>query len=283
MKKLLLAAAMVAGAMSMSAQEVDIYLVGSNINGGKSWECGLPEGKMTYMGEGIYEWDGEVLGTGFKLNDGTWSNPTYNLGSSDTCVLGEPLQLVESGADIGFGEDFSRVENAHVIFNDNDKTLIVTGTPAGKTNWYITGDFCDYSLGDDQLLAEVGEKVYEKKDLQLDNVGYFKVSTTGWAKKFGSYDEELVFGFDIFDHELEEVFGDTGNVAYYMTGAFDVRWDANTHYITFTEPGQDFVEAVKAAENEAQYFNLQGVRVANPEKGLFISVKNGKATKVVIR
>lgn len=283
MKKLLLAAAMVAGAMSMSAQEVDIYLVGSNINGGKSWECGLPEGKMTYVGEGIYEWDGEVLGTGFKLNDGTWSNPTYNLGTSDICVLGEELFLVESGGDIGFGDDFSRVENAHVIFNDNNKSIIVTGTPAGKPSWYITGDFCDYTLGDDQEMTEVGEKVYEKKDLQLDNVGYFKVSTTGWAKKYGSYDEELVFGFDIFDHELEEVFGDTGNVAYYMTGTFDVRWDLNNQYITFSEPGENFVEAVEAAENEAQYFNLQGVRVANPEKGLFISVKNGKATKVVIR
>lgn len=29
------------------------------------------------------------------------------------------------------------------------------------------------------------------------------------------------------------------------------------------------------------YYNLQGVRVANPEKGLFIKVENGKTTKVI--
>ncbi len=282
MKKLLLAAAFVAGAMSMSAQ-VDVYIIGSNVNNGSNWGLAQESGKMTYMGEGIYEWDGEVLGTGFKLNDGTWDNPTYNLGSSETCVLGQALQLVESGGDIGFGADFSRVENAHVVFNDNDRTLIVTGTPAGKTEWFITGDFCEYTLGDDQLMTEVSDKVYEKKNLQLDNVGYFKVSTTGWAKKYGTYDEELVFGFDIFEHELEEVQGEGGNVAYYMTGTFNVTWDYNNLLIKFVDAEQDFVEAIEAAEAGATYYNMQGVRVANPEKGLFISVKGGKASKVVIR
>ncbi len=272
---------MVAGAMSMSAQDVDIYIIGSNVNNGDSWGLAQESGKMTYVGEGKYEWDGAVLGTGFKFNDGTWGE--YDFGSGDTCVLGETLYLSKGGSDIGFGEDFSRVENAHVVFDLDNLTCVVTGTPAGKTEWYITGDFCDYTLGADQLFTEVSDKVYEKKDLQLDNVGYFKVSSTGWAKKYGTYDEELVFGFDIFEHELEEVFGDSGNVAYYMTGTFDVKWDGNTHVISFTEAGEDFVESIAAAEGEAVYFNMQGVRVANPEKGMFISVKNGKATKVAIR
>ena len=41
------------------------------------------------------------------------------------------------------------------------------------------------------------------------------------------------------------------------------------------------VEGVEAAAAEAEYFNLQGVRVANPENGVFIRVEGGKATKVV--
>lgn len=43
------------------------------------------------------------------------------------------------------------------------------------------------------------------------------------------------------------------------------------------------VEAVEAAEGEAEYFNLQGVKVANPEKGLYIKVLNGKATRILIK
>ncbi len=38
---------------------------------------------------------------------------------------------------------------------------------------------------------------------------------------------------------------------------------------------------VDAANGEAVYYNLNGVRVANPENGLFIKVQGGKATKVV--
>lgn len=41
------------------------------------------------------------------------------------------------------------------------------------------------------------------------------------------------------------------------------------------------VEGIGAEEGEAVYFNLQGVRVANPEHGIFVKVQNGKAVKVV--
>lgn len=43
------------------------------------------------------------------------------------------------------------------------------------------------------------------------------------------------------------------------------------------------VEGIEAAEEgEAVYYNLQGVRVANPEHGIFVKVVNGKASKVVL-
>ncbi len=42
------------------------------------------------------------------------------------------------------------------------------------------------------------------------------------------------------------------------------------------------VESIDAdAEGEVMYFNLQGVRVAEPTEGVFIRIANGKATKVV--
>ncbi|MCM1376832.1 MAG: DUF6359 domain-containing protein [Clostridium sp.] len=43
------------------------------------------------------------------------------------------------------------------------------------------------------------------------------------------------------------------------------------------------VEAIEAADGEAVYFNLQGVRVANPENGLYIKVVNGKSQKVLVK
>lgn len=41
--------------------------------------------------------------------------------------------------------------------------------------------------------------------------------------------------------------------------------------------------AAVEAEGAAEYYNLQGVRVANPDKGLYIVVRGGKASKVVLK
>ncbi len=62
---------------------------------------------------------------------------------------------------------------------------------------------------------------------------------------------------------------------------FDVEWDCATTSIKVTPTTPTGVAAVEATNGEAVYFNMQGVRVANPENGLFIRVQNGKAVKVV--
>lgn len=43
------------------------------------------------------------------------------------------------------------------------------------------------------------------------------------------------------------------------------------------------VEAVEVIEGAAEYYTLQGVKVANPEKGLYIRVAGGKATKIAVK
>lgn len=44
------------------------------------------------------------------------------------------------------------------------------------------------------------------------------------------------------------------------------------------------IEDITVDENApVEYFNLQGVRVANPENGLYIRRQGGKATKVYVK
>lgn len=43
------------------------------------------------------------------------------------------------------------------------------------------------------------------------------------------------------------------------------------------------IEAIEAVEAPVEYFNLQGVRVANPENGIFIRRQGNTVTKVVVR
>lgn len=42
------------------------------------------------------------------------------------------------------------------------------------------------------------------------------------------------------------------------------------------------VKGIEAEEGEAEYFNLQGVKIEKPESGIVIKVVNGKATKVTL-
>ena len=42
------------------------------------------------------------------------------------------------------------------------------------------------------------------------------------------------------------------------------------------------IEEIEAEEAEVEYYNLQGVKVENPEKGIFIKKQGNKATKVIL-
>ncbi len=46
---------------------------------------------------------------------------------------------------------------------------------------------------------------------------------------------------------------------------------------------QSGINNIDTADSEARYFNLQGVEVTNPEKGVYVKVANGKASKVNVK
>lgn len=70
---------------------------------------------------------------------------------------------------------------------------------------------------------------------------------------------------------------------YLNDGSKSGAWEIKNLVIKGT-PGAGAVEGIEADENVAPvYYNLQGVRVNNPENGLFIQVKGSKATKVLVK
>lgn len=71
---------------------------------------------------------------------------------------------------------------------------------------------------------------------------------------------------------------------YDMTLLVTIYKEAPSLYvISYNNDGSGVAE-VEAAENgEVVYYNLQGVKVAEPENGLYIKVQGNKATKVLIR
>lgn len=58
----------------------------------------------------------------------------------------------------------------------------------------------------------------------------------------------------------------------------------NTITVTYEYDSTSAIEDIVVESDEAvEYFNLQGVKVANPENGLYIRKQGGKATKVLVK
>lgn len=100
-------------------------------------------------------------------------------------------------------------------------------------------------------------------------------------------------------YEIEDVLGDIGYIYNRFSITLPDAGDTTTQYdvigimsndpddfdiwpISFVKSVNTGVETIGEAEGEAVYYNIQGIRVDNPENGgLYIVVKNGKASKMI--
>lgn len=288
MKKLLLLAAVALSAVCTFAQ--DMYVIGSNVNG-KSWTVKAEDGKFTDKGGGIYEWSGQTLGTGFKFNDGSWSGK-YNLGSNGKkLVQGEPYKLNNSGASGNIALDgVTEVVNPHIVLDINELTVTITGGFDGEIKWYVCGFngsfIAEDTYGAVELFPTETEGVYLAEEFVVtEATGEFKIASTGWATEYGTNDPENVkLGTGTMKLQLEEVFGEAGNVPYSLApGTYDCEFNLNDLTVKFDD--HSGVSDVKVDNDAApEYYNLQGIRVERPAAGsLYIEVRGAKATKHIAR
>lgn len=125
MKKfLLMVCALAAGIV---AQAADYYLIG----GFNNWTLKAANCLFTAAEDGTYVLDYEGdLTSGFKINDGTWSNDAANFGSNGSALqLGQPYTMKVGGdsKDIALTE---KIVNPHLVLNVADPAkpvLTITG------------------------------------------------------------------------------------------------------------------------------------------------------------
>ena len=267
--------------------DVTFYMIGSNVNG-QSWALAQEDAKFENLGNGIYEWKGKELGSGFKINDGTWSNPQFNFGSSGASLyLDEPFYLWadSNSQNIAFA-DVTTVENPVVTLDINDNCITVVGEGSGEFSWYIAGINSIFELTEEWKLYPVEGKdgVFSRNVYVVETAGAFKISQDGWSNEIGTnLPEENFIDPDHMTATLEDVSGEGGNVPYELEeGEYTVTFDYNEYRVTFAVAGEDGVEkVVLTIGGKAEYYNLHGQKVANPDKGIYIKVVDGKALKVV--
>lgn len=209
-------------------------------------------------------------------------------------VLGQAMTCTNAG-----GFNFSIEAGTYdFTFNPTAMTLTVTqgngGTPDNPSVDYPAKDL--YLVGENY--GAWAEIVPETKFTQNGNVFTLVIDginagTQGWKIWDGTWDFNFGAG-DVtapelgveaeawFDGQANFTFNSTETIKITLTvvEGSDYKGASVASKIMFTKAEPGAINIVNAENGEASYYNLQGVRVANPENGIFIRVQNGKATKV---
>lgn len=266
---------------------VDLYLIGSNVDG-QEWALGTNQ--MTYA-DGVYTWTGSVLGNGFKINNGSWDNPDYNIGSDGSALLtlGTPFTVVANGdaQDIKLA-DYVSVENATVVYNPSDMTVTVTGTGVEAPaipELYVRGVMNGWGATD-QMTESNGVYTYKFESVSAD-AAEFKIADSTWGvHNYGG--EAMIVYCNKPGVQTLVSNGANVTISNWVEGPMEITFDLANLELTVAGANQpeDPTTGIESIDNEnapVEYYNLQGVKVADPSNGIFIKKQGSKTSKVVVR
>lgn len=234
---LLLASGMLAVCASASAQ--DFYIIGSDVNG-HFWELAAEDCKFKRIGTDLYKWEGNVLGTGFKINDGSWeSDYNYNFGSNGySLVIGDPYHY-EIGplSDNISIQDYTSIISPIVILDTYSETITVTGNGTGHYayQWYITGLRDSEKYSDSVLLNPVNgsDNLYQAVGVDIHSSGTFKIGYDGLTSLFG-WNEYSEINANNLSATLIPQPVDILGMPFNLNGVYDILWNSYTSTVTFT-------------------------------------------------
>ncbi len=127
-------------------------------------------------------------------------------------------------------------------------------------------------------VEEIGAYSVEGEGEEAVELNAFKIANMSWGSKWTSGNNQMAISTPYFFDETTDANMGLAEAAKNVTITLDLEEETIT-----IAPQSAGINGVEVAEDgEAVYYNLQGVRVANPEKGLFIQVKGGKAGKVIL-
>lgn len=255
-----------------------LYLVGANTG----WTS-TAANKMTAGADGNYTITLPKLNGDFKITtdivDNTWDdNLTFsaqtalNLGQEYECESGVPMMSNMSVAGLG-------ATDVTVNFNINTKMIKVTGTPIAEvvTKYYIKGDFRDLSWPSVEMV-QGADNLYHATIIPHVAECTFVVYKTNDDVEAGFYKgATAVVGETV---TLQNDKGGNATVTLTPLHTYDFVFNPETLELSVDQTsGVADIEA--ADELPTVYYNLQGVRVANPENGLYLEVRGNNVRKVV--
>ncbi len=232
-----------------------------------------------------------------KTVDATFADYNYILAVIDNSTIPQLATLPCPAA--GFGATYNP---ALVKVNGTDLYVV------GNESFTIEGEGESYSnelfviSAPANALASAEKKVFEQlagdvtyydvtsaafvgNEVVINALGYYN-KTVGDNKNgdFASASKTVVFSNDAFA-AAEIVANAYGVAAKEANVAFGAIGETGATFALYNDPDAAGIDDITVDNNNApaEYFNLQGVKVANPENGLYIIRQGNTVTKQVIR
>ena len=291
MKKLLLLAAGALMSLSASAQWA---VVGSYCD----WSF---QTATTFQGEGDnLSCTINHLTSGFKIVDITNDNWDVQYGSATPIEIGKACVLDgknggEDPADMTFANGVFAVDNAVVTWNPTTATLTINGDPKSQevdeSLIYLVGQPNGWSINESSyVLKAVEPGVYQGVfNIAAGSNIYFRFYTAlgDWGgnaalPSIGALPNDdtntpVQFTDGVYNGPCEPGKG-SWVLPSWDGGDITMLVDMNNWKVSFSI-GDAGVDSIIDSDASAVYYNLQGVKVNNPQRGIYIV--NGK--KVVLR
>ena len=265
-----------------------IFLRGTMNN----WES-LDEYKFTETAtEGIYELNNIRLYGQFKIADAIWG--TYNIGSSDNSKIkvGEVNYLVNGGESVNMAVNATyQCSTITLDLTGDSPALTIIGEEVGS-GIFLTGDMNEWATDNTEWEFLDNGACYYTIEQEFQDTE-FKVLINGVAYGVAEgtefvYDELLTLvegGENIVLPEetaacmAELTYNSPSDVTLYVS---EGSWIEPEDPTDPEDPGASAITEIEAGNNTAaEYYNLQGVKIAKPEKGVYIMRQGSKTAKVV--
>lgn len=276
---------------------VKSYALKGTITGTEEW-VSIP---MTEGEDGTWSWTGDVKAGSFGvqyLENGIQQK--WYASANEAAAIDAPgdYNATENG------KNWTLNLEGKMTFTYNPTTLLlsVTGgsqSPVGTPEKvYLVGNFGDthWDTTAPVEMTKDGDKFSVEAELKAAGTdtedGYFSFVTAkgaSWDDVNGSdrygaktKDEAITVSTDVeYEKFAAGVNASAANSWTLKAGKYVFTIDFEKGIVRVEPKTSTGVENISAAgEAAAEYYNLQGVRVANPANGVFIRVANGKAVKV---
>lgn len=147
---------------------------------------------------------------------------------------------------------------------------------------FMVGDATEngWSVDEATPLYQEKETPYVYSTTTALNVGTFKIATV--IKGAGTWQNKYWYYKDIND-DTKMVLGQDGDEQWSIAEANTYKVVANTLDNTISISVPSGITSLNAEDQPAVYYSLEGMKIENPSKGIFICKKGDKVQKVILK